>query len=359
MSITFATDRRNLLRRALQASVIGAGFMVSPAAAQEIVRSTQNEPAPSLIPQHKISLEPVSSLRAPTSPMRESRMERTRIDAILDQNGQRFIGDLNMETLHKEIDIASLTKLATYFLAEKCLAQGTDFVGRPFTVGTQLRDGQALEEHIFQMMRRSNNQSAQMIAEQMCGSIPAYEERVNFEARQLGMANTHLINPSGLPGDQDYDGTASGNGYRGFSTLYDMGVLVCQIRAHGYNYARFTSWNAPSHIPSTNPLYRPQFIDFSRANNVDGLKTGTTRLGTHLIASVDHENNNFSPITIGHVPTREGGNQKAAVAQDLVINGLSLLNREREQRQILDQLQTPPLVPVTEIQLGDLPKLSI
>lgn len=354
MREAFASDRRTLLRRGLQLSAISAGFLVSPAAAQEAVREAQTSPqaaTQSVIPELKLSLEPVSSLRAPAPRMLGSQLRRTRIDAILDQKGARLIGQIDQDNLHREIDIASLTKMSTYFMTEKRLAEGTDYLGRPFSLGTPLRDGAALEEHLYRLLRRSNNYSAQMIATQLCGSIPQFAERVNFELRQLGLRNTHLLNPSGLPGDQDWDGRASERSNRGYSTLYDQAVLVSQIHAHGFDYERYTALDAPTNLSSTNPLFHgDENIEFSRENGVDGLKTGTSNKGTHFVGSARHEDTVISPITLGHVWSRIGDyrnaeerhEDRATVARGLIAQGQLLLTREREHNELLERLQTPP-----------------
>lgn len=79
-----------------------------------------------------------------------------------------------------------------------------DYVKAPLYAGEELR----VEELLYALLLPSANDAANVLAEHISGSIPAFADLMNSKAQELGMANTHFTNPSGIH-DNDLYTTAS------------------------------------------------------------------------------------------------------------------------------------------------------
>ena len=77
-------------------------------------------------------------------------------------------------------------------------------------VGEEIR----LEDLLYGTMLRSGNDGAIAIAEHVCGSETAFVNLMNQRARELGMTNTHFMNPHGLHDPNHY------------TTARDMAILA-------------------------------------------------------------------------------------------------------------------------------------
>ena len=55
-----------------------------------------------------------------------------------------------------------------------------------------------LEDLVYGLMLRSGNDAAQVIAENVGGSIEGFVYLMNEKAKQIGMKDTHFSNPHGL-----------------------------------------------------------------------------------------------------------------------------------------------------------------
>jgi D-alanyl-D-alanine carboxypeptidase (penicillin-binding protein 5/6) len=125
------------------------------------------------------------------------------------------------------------------------------------------------------MIIQSGNDASIILAEAVAGSEAAFTERMNLEAKRLGLTNTSFRNSTGLPNPQHY------------STARDLAVLATRlITEHPQHYALYSrkeyTYNGITQ-PNRNRLL---FIDPS----VDGVKTGHTEAaGFCLIASARRE----------------------------------------------------------------------
>lgn len=57
-----------------------------------------------------------------------------------------------------------------------------------------------LKDLLYAMMLESYNDSAVMIAEELCGSVEAFADRMNQKAKEIGCEHTHFVTPNGLDG---------------------------------------------------------------------------------------------------------------------------------------------------------------
>ena len=87
------------------------------------------------------------------------------------------------------------------------------------SMGLQEGDRISLKNLAAGMLLASGNDAANAAALYLEGSIEAFADRMNSQAAELGMENTHFVTPSGLDGVD-----AHGEGH--FSTAYDMALLA-------------------------------------------------------------------------------------------------------------------------------------
>ncbi len=122
-----------------------------------------------------------------------------------------------------------------------------------------------VEDLIRGVIVQSGNDAAVVLAEALgSGSESAFADNMNAKAKELGLANSHFVNATGLPDPQHY------------STARDLATLaVALIRDfpedyHYFSEIEFTYNNIKQ--GNRNPL-------LYRNMNVDGLKTGHTDVG--------------------------------------------------------------------------------
>ena len=123
----------------------------------------------------------------------------------------------------------------------------------------------SLEDLLYGMMLPSGNDAALAIAEHISGSTPNFVALMNQRANELGLVDTHFVNPHGLDNPAHY------------SSAYDLAVLarIAMQRADfrtivNTKYRVVKGMLATYQLGTLNPLY-------SRLAGVDGVKTGFTR----------------------------------------------------------------------------------
>ncbi|MGZ8255073.1 MAG: D-alanyl-D-alanine carboxypeptidase family protein, partial [Burkholderiaceae bacterium] len=117
----------------------------------------------------------------------------------------------------------------------------------------------------------SGNDAAVALAEHAAGSIGAFVERMNAEARRLGMTNTHFANPTGLSDPQHY------------SSATDLARLAQRLFADFPQYAALYSQREFTYNRITQANRNRLLWSES---NVDGMKTGHTEgAGWSIVAT--------------------------------------------------------------------------
>ncbi len=105
---------------------------------------------------------------------------------------------------------ASLTKLMTAYVTFRAIAAGEVQLDSPIKVtkhsageppskmGFKPGSVMRLDNALKMMLVKSANDIAMAVGENVGGSQAAFAERMNAEARRLGMTGTHFVNPNGL-----------------------------------------------------------------------------------------------------------------------------------------------------------------
>ncbi len=198
---------------------------------------------------------------------------------------------------------ASVTKIMTSYLVEKEIQskkiKPTDQVlisvnawrqsgSRMFVQeGTSVAVSDLLKGIIIQ----SGNDASVAMAEHIAGSEAAFADLMNFQAKELGMLNSHFMNATGLPHPEHY------------TTARDLAILsrnlIKRFPEHYsiYKQKEFTFNNIVQHNRNL-LLYRDA--------SVDGIKTGhTDEAGYCLVASALRNDTRLIAVIMGSTsPTK-------------------------------------------------------
>ncbi|HZV53591.1 MAG TPA: D-alanyl-D-alanine carboxypeptidase family protein [Rhodocyclaceae bacterium] len=233
------------------------------------------------------------------------------------------------------VEPASLTKLMTAYLTFTALKQGALKIDQTVPVsekawkapGSRMfiepKRPVTVDELIRGMIVQSGNDACIALAEAVAGSEEAFVQRMNLEARRLGLASTHYTNATGLPDPQHY------------STARDLARLAQAIVRDFPEYYPIYSQKEYSYNRITQPnRNRLLWLDPS----VDGVKTGHTEgAGYCLIASAKRGSRRLISVVLG----TDSDALRAQEAQRLLNHGFQNFDAVRlyEKAQALSQLK--------------------
>jgi D-alanyl-D-alanine carboxypeptidase (penicillin-binding protein 5/6) len=192
---------------------------------------------------------------------------------------------------------ASLTKLMTAYLAFAALRDKAIEAAQIANVSTaawraegsrmfiEPRKAVTVDELLRGMIVQSGNDASIALAEAVAGSEAAFAERMNAEAKRMGLADTNFANATGLSNPQHY--TSARDLARLAAALiadFPDGYALYALKEYRYN--NITQ-------PNRNRLL---WID----PNVDGVKTGhTDAAGWCLIASARRGQRRLLAVVLG------------------------------------------------------------
>ena len=197
---------------------------------------------------------------------------------------------------------ASLTKLVTAYAALKAVRQGRLTLDTPIVVSARaarmppskmgLKPGQevTLDNALKMLMVKSANDVAVTIAEGVSGSVEGFAVEMNRVAADLGMRESHFVNPNGLHDpnhvssarDMAIIGRALLRDFPQNSDLYGIGALQLGNRI----------------IPTHNGI-------MGRYPGADGMKTGfVCASGFNVVASATRGNRKLIAVVIDRKSTR-------------------------------------------------------
>ena len=189
---------------------------------------------------------------------------------------------------HERMRPASVTKIMTLLLVMEALDAGKIGWDDSITTSTEaaakggsqvyLKEGEqmSLKDMLKSVVVSSANDCATALAEHVAGSEGAFVDRMNQRARELGMADTHFVNCTGL---DDGEG-----GAEHLTSSYDIALMSRELLKHPEIRDYTTIWmdtvrDGRFGLANTNKLVR--FYE-----GTTGLKTGfTAEAGYCLSAS--------------------------------------------------------------------------
>ena len=202
---------------------------------------------------------------------------------------------------HLKMQPASLAKLMTFYLVLDALSAKRVTLDTPITISEQawrlsmdqsvsrmfLGVGQQVPVHdlLFGLMVSSGNDAAVALAEYLAGSTDAFTEQMNTKAKQIGLIETHFMNPDGLPVDGEY------------TTAADMVKLAQSLLEHHPEALTYTSAKEFTFDKIRQRNFNSLLFYDAR---VEGLKTGHVQAaGFHLVASADSQGMRLISAVLG------------------------------------------------------------
>ncbi len=207
---------------------------------------------------------------------------------------------------HERLYPASITKVMTALVALKNgspdqMLTATDVV-KITEPGAQLSglkpgDTMTLNQALHILMLRSANDVANMIAENIGGSVDQFVEMMNEEAKSLGATNTHFANAHGLTDENHY------------TTCYDLYLIFNEavkyetfseiIQSTSYQTTYYDGSGNAKEVSYTNSN---RFLkgDFQAPSNVNiiGGKTGTTNAAGHCLILMSRDTGGAPYISV-------------------------------------------------------------
>lgn len=186
--------------------------------------------------------------------------------------------------------IASTTKIMTALVVcEQCNVLDRFRIPKE-AVGIEgssmyLQEGDVLtiQELLYGLMLRSGNDAAVALAIYCGGTVEGFAELMNDKAHQLGLSNTHFVNPNGLDSPGHY------------STARDLAVLS----AYAMQNPIFRQTVSTKQLVIGNQSLRNHNKLLWQVDGVDGVKTGFTKAaGRILVSSAVRNGRRLVAVTI-------------------------------------------------------------
>jgi len=200
-------------------------------------------------------------------------------------------GQLLMEkNTHDRRAMASTTKIMTALLTLERSRLDEEVVVSPaaaFTGGNMVgfAPGERLLvlELLYGLLLNSGNDAATVLAEHIGGSVPGFAVLMNARAQELGMQDTHFVNPHGLDAQGHY------------SSAYDLWLLAREALKNPV-FRELVS--TPSHS-----MGGRNYVNLNQSllayPGADGVKTGTSDLaGECLVASATREGHRLVAVVL-------------------------------------------------------------
>lgn len=188
---------------------------------------------------------------------------------------------------HERLAPASVTKVMTLLLVMEALDSGAIGWDDAVTASEQaaakggsqvyLEPGEtmSMDEMLKSVVVSSANDCAAALAEHVAGSEAAFVERMNARAAELGMADTHFVNCTGLD-----DGPDAGE-HR--SSAHDIALMSRELLKHDRIRDYTTIWTDTVRGGSFGLSNTNKLVRFYRG--CTGLKTGYTSAAGHCLSA--------------------------------------------------------------------------
>ena len=204
---------------------------------------------------------------------------------------------------HTQRPMASTTKIMTAMLA----LEAADALGDPAveitqemvavegsSMGLQEGDVITLTNLAAGMLLASGNDAANAVALYLDGSLEKFAQRMNNQAAQLGMEDTHFVTPSGLEGED-------ANGMEHVSTAYDMALLAREALTN--EKFREICSSAQYQVTFDNPVKHVSYTNHNKLLTLYpgciGVKTGFTKAaGRCLVSAAERDGVTLIAVTL-------------------------------------------------------------
>jgi len=207
---------------------------------------------------------------------------------------------------------ASITKVMTALLVLEALDRGelkedsivtatgsatVDITEDSSTQNIQAGEQMSVSNLLYCLLCPSANEAANILAEAVSGTIPAFVEAMNARAAELGMTNTHFMNPHGLHQNEHY------------STAHDIYLMVREAMKHPLfqKIVSTETYTVPAtnlsperKLVNTNALLSARKYPGYTYKPVTGVKTGhTPEAGFCLVSAAREKERALLAVVLG------------------------------------------------------------
>lgn len=163
--------------------------------------------------------------------------------------------------------------------------------------GIKPGDTVTLEQLLYGLMLPSGNDAGNAIAVHISGSVEAFAQLMNKEARSLGASNTHFVNPHGLTDEQHY--TTAYDLYLIFNECIKYDKFVEIISSKSYSADYMTASGEPGTFTWNNGnRYLTGETEAPDGVTVVGGKTGTTNAAGYCLILYSHDKSGKDYISV-------------------------------------------------------------
>lgn len=200
------------------------------------------------------------------------------------------------QNAQQSLPMASTTKIMTALVALETASPEQMICVDPAAVGAEgssvyLAAGEelTLEQLLYALLLESANDAALAIAIGLCGSVEAFADRMNQRATEMGLQNTHFVNPHGLDDKAHY------------TTAHEL-ALITREALKNPTLARIVSTRRAS-IPHADDPEGRLLINHNKLlrsyPDCIGVKTGyTTRSGRCLVSAAARDGVTLIAVTL-------------------------------------------------------------
>jgi D-alanyl-D-alanine carboxypeptidase len=192
---------------------------------------------------------------------------------------------------------ASVTKLMTAYTVLRDIKEGRITLNtlltvtrdaaaqQPTKMGFKIGTTVTVDNALKMLMVKSANDVAVTLAEGIGGSLEGFADKMNANARRLGMTQSHFVNPNGLPAENHV------------SSARDLGILA---RALILEFPQYNSFWHISSIRYGNRVMRNYNSLIDRYPGADGMKTGfICASGYNVVASASRNGRRLIAVVLG------------------------------------------------------------
>ena len=229
---------------------------------------------------------------------------------LIEPSTKTVIFDKNM---HDEVSVASLTKMMGLILIFEEIDSGkikyTDKVTASLNAanmgGSQiwLSEGEVMtvEDLLKGIIMASGNDAIVAMAEYVGGSEENFVKMMNDKVKELGLKNTHFVNPTGL----DEKGH--------FSSAYDLAMIAIELMKHPDIFKFTTIYEDYLRKDTDNKFWLINTNKLIKTyKGADGLKTGMTdNAGYSMAVTAKRDELRLLAIVLGEKSGKERNNETA------------------------------------------------
>ena len=174
-------------------------------------------------------------------------------------------------------------------LDEEVVVEQTDTEAEPVKLGFKAGERYTRRELLAVLLVHSTNDVARCLARDNAGSIESFARKMNRKASELGMEESHFVNPNGLPAPNQYSTARdmSKIAQAAYANRTLRGIVATKTLAFRYADGHVQSFDNTNHVLKSFPY-------------CNGMKTGyTDAAGKCLIASGTYGGRDVIAVLLG------------------------------------------------------------